>query len=84
MSWLIFTAGCFISSFTGCVTVSGPIESDQPLTIYMTWIAFEPADVNSVGIARVDSIPFWTTGSKCIDVRTGAAVRSLPMKPTFM
>ncbi|XP_068699862.1 uncharacterized protein [Montipora foliosa] len=66
------------NGFTGCVTVSGPIESDQPLTIYMTWIAFEPADVNSVGIARVDNIPFWTTGSKCIDVRTGAAFSFAP------
>ena len=73
-----FFASLFFFSFTGCVTVSGPI--DQPLTIYMTWVAFEPADVDGFGVSRVDSVPFWTTGSKCIDVRTGATVRSLSDK----
>lgn len=43
----------------------------------MTWIAFEPADVNRVGIARVNNVPFWTTGSKCIAVRTDSQVRQM-------
>ncbi|XP_029202283.2 uncharacterized protein LOC114966535 [Acropora millepora] len=62
--------------FTGCVTVSGPV--DQALTIYMTWIAFEPADVNRVGIARVNNVPFWTTGSKCIAVLTDSQFNTPP------
>ena len=43
----------------------------------MTWIAFEPADVNRVGIARVNNVPFWTTGSKCIAVLTDSQVRQM-------
>ncbi|XP_067055015.1 uncharacterized protein [Acropora muricata] len=62
--------------FTACITVSGPIN--QPLTIYLTWIAFESADVNGVGLARASNIPFWTTGSQCIDIRTGNTFSSAP------
>ncbi|XP_074615862.1 uncharacterized protein LOC141875476 [Acropora palmata] len=66
----------FVCSFTACITVSGPIN--QPLTIYLTWIAFESDDVNGVGLARANNIPFWTTGSQCIDVRTGNTFSSAP------
>ena len=70
----VFTKS-FACSFTGCVTLSGPIK--EPLAIHLTWIAFESADVDGVGLASVRNVPFWTTGSQCIDIRTGNTVRKL-------
>ena len=66
----------FFPSFTGCVAISGPVTGSS-LKIYMTYVAFEPADVNSVGLVRVLNIPFWTTGTKCVTVRTGNTVRNI-------
>lgn len=66
----------FFPSFTGCVAISGPITGSS-LKIYMTYVAFEPADVNSVSLVRVLSIPFWITGTKCVTVNTGNTVRNI-------
>ena len=49
----------------------------QPLAIHLTWIAFESADIAAVGLARVGNVPLWTTGSQCIEIRTGNTVRKL-------
>ena len=38
-------------------------------------MAIENANVPAEGFAKVQDIPFWTTGTKCVLVDTGAKVR---------
>ena len=65
----------FPCSFTGCVAISGPRLFD---TVYLTWMAFEPSDVVAIGgLARQQSIPLWTTGTKCIEINTGDQVSAV-------
>ena len=37
-------------------------------------MAFENSDVPSVGFVKVQNIPMWTTGTKCVLVDTGNKV----------
>ena len=76
----------FSSRFTGCVASSGPITVSR--TISLQWMAIENANVPSEGFAKVQDIPFWTTGTKCVLVDTGAKVRgsslcAIELGPSF-
>jgi len=39
-------------------------------------MAFENSDLPGLGFAKVQDIPLWTTGTKCVLVDTGSKVKA--------
>lgn len=65
---------CFCR-FTACVATSGWIVTSGRL-MSLQWMAFESSDLPAVGFAKVQDIPLWTTGTKCVLVDTGSKVKA--------
>jgi len=65
--------------FTACVATSGLITARR--IISLQWMAFENSDLPGVGFAKVQDIPLWTTGTKCVLVDTGSKFSSEMSSP---